>query len=38
MSSISFFRRHLAHNLGLKIVSLLLAIALWLVVGGGRLH
>jgi YbbR domain-containing protein len=38
MSSASFFRRHLTHNLGLKVISLLLAIVLWLMIGTGRLH
>ena len=31
-------RRYLAHNLGLKAISLLLAVGLWLAVASGRLH
>jgi YbbR domain-containing protein len=30
----SFFRRHVLHNLGLKLLSLALAVALWLAVAG----
>jgi len=33
-----FFRRHVLHNLGLKILSLLLATALWFAISTGRLH
>jgi len=32
MTGREFFRRHVIHNLGLKIISLLIAIALWLAV------
>ncbi len=38
MSSQGFIRRHVAHNLGLKIVSLLLAVGLWLAISSGNLH
>ena len=33
-----FVRRHLVHNLGLKILSLMLATALWFAIATGRLH
>ena len=33
-----FVRRYVAHNLGLKVISLLLSIALWLAISTGRLH
>ena len=33
-----FLRRHVLHNVGLKILSLLLAIALWFAISTGRLH
>ena len=33
-----FFRRYVLHNLGLKIISLLLAYGLWFLVVTGRLH
>jgi hypothetical protein len=33
-----FVRRHVAHNFGLKIISLLLAIGLWLAISYGKLH
>jgi len=33
-----FFRRYVLHNLGLKIVSLLLAYGLWFLVATGKLH
>ena len=33
-----FIRRYVVHNLGLKILSLLLAIGLWLAISMGRLH
>jgi hypothetical protein len=38
MSAKDFIRRYLAHNLGLKILSLLLAIALWFAISVGKLH
>jgi hypothetical protein len=38
MSSKDFIRRYVAHNLGLKILSLLLSIALWFAISVGRLH
>ncbi len=33
-----FFRHYVIHNIGLKILSLLLAIALWFAISTGRLH
>jgi hypothetical protein len=33
-----FFRRYVLHNLGLKIVSLLLAYGLWFLVVSGKLN
>jgi hypothetical protein len=33
-----FFRRYVLHNLGLKVVSLLLAYGLWFLVASGKLH
>ena len=33
-----FLRRYVLHNVGLKILSLLLAIALWFAISTGRLH
>jgi hypothetical protein len=33
-----FFRRYVLHNLGLKIISLLLAYGLWFLVVTGKLH
>lgn len=33
-----FVRRRVLHNLGLKILSLLLAIAMWFAISTGRLH
>ncbi len=38
MSTKDFFRRHVMHNIGLKIISLLLAIGLWLAISYGKLH
>lgn len=38
MSLREFIRRYLAHNLRLKIVSLLLAVGLWVAVSTGKLH
>jgi hypothetical protein len=38
MSARDFSRRYVGHNLGLKILSLLLAIALWFAISSGRLH
>jgi hypothetical protein len=38
MSSKDFIRRYVAHNLGLKVLSLLLAIALWFAISVGKLH
>jgi hypothetical protein len=38
MSSKDFIRRYVTHNLGLKILSLLLAIALWFAISVGKLH
>ena len=38
MSAKDFIRRSLAHNLGLKVLSLLLAIALWVAISVGKLH
>jgi hypothetical protein len=37
-SSKGFIRRYVAHNLGLKILSLLLAIGLWYAISVGKLH
>jgi len=33
-----FLRRYVVHNLGLKILSLLLAIALWFAISTSRVH
>jgi hypothetical protein len=33
-----FFRHYVIHNIGLKILSLFLSIALWLAISTGRLH
>ena len=33
-----FVRRYVLHNLGLKILSLLLAAALWFAISTGKLH
>jgi hypothetical protein len=33
-----FVRRYVVHNLALKILSLLLAIALWFAISVGKLH
>ena len=33
-----FFRHYVLHNLGLKIISLLLAYGLWFLVVTGKLH
>ncbi len=33
-----FLRRRVLHNLGLKIFSLLLAVAMWFAISTGRLH
>jgi len=38
MSAKDFIRRYLTHNLGLKVLSLLLAIALWFAISIGKLH
>lgn len=38
MSSKDVIRRYVAHNLGLKILSLLLAIGLWFAISSGKLH
>jgi hypothetical protein len=38
VSAKDFIRRYLAHNLGLKVLSLLLAIALWFAISIGKLH
>jgi len=38
MSSKDFVRRYITHNLGLKILSLLLSVALWFAVSAGKLH
>jgi hypothetical protein len=38
MSAKDFIRRYVAHNLGLKVLSLLLAIALWFAISVGKLH
>ena len=38
MSTRDFIRRYLAHNLGLKILSLLLAFGLWFAIAIGKLH
>ncbi len=37
-SSKDFLRRYVGHNLGLKILSLLLAIGLWYAISIGKLH
>lgn len=37
-SARDFVRRYVAHNLGLKILSLLLAIGLWYAISTGKLH
>jgi hypothetical protein len=34
----SFWRRYVLHNFGLKVVSLLLSIFLWLGIASGRLR
>ena len=33
-----FLRRYVFHNLGLKLLSLLLAVALWIAISTGKLH
>jgi hypothetical protein len=33
-----FIRRYVMHNMGLKILSLLLAIGLWFAIAIGKLH
>ena len=33
-----FFQRYVLHNLGLKLVSLLLAFGLWYLVASGKLN
>lgn len=38
MTARDFFRRHVLHNLGLKIVSLLLAFGMWYLVATGKLN
>ena len=38
MSLKDFIRRYVVHNLGLKVLSLLLAIALWFAISVGKLH
>jgi hypothetical protein len=38
MSAKDFIRRYVGHNLGLKILSLLLAMALWFAISVGKLH
>jgi len=38
MSLKDFIRRYVAHNLGLKVLSLLLAIGLWFAISVGKLH
>ena len=38
MSARDFIRRYVAHNLGLKILALLLAFGLWFAVSIGKLH
>lgn len=38
MMARDFMRRYVMHNLGLKILSLLLAIGLWLAISMGKLH
>ena len=37
-SSKDFIRRYVMHNLGLKILSLLLAAGLWFAIASGKLH
>ncbi len=37
-SSKDFIRRYVMHNVGLKILSLLLAIGLWFAIATGKLH
>jgi hypothetical protein len=38
MSARDSIRRYVLHNLGLKILSLLLAIALWFAIANGKFH
>lgn len=38
MTARDFMRRYVMHNLGLKILSLLLAIGLWFAISVGKLH
>jgi hypothetical protein len=38
MTTRDVLRRYVMHNLGLKILSLLLAIGLWLAISMGKLH
>jgi hypothetical protein len=38
MTGRDFLRRYVTHNLGLKILSLLLAVGLWLAISMGKLH
>ena len=37
-STREFVRRYVTHNLGLKILSLLLAIGLWYLISIGKFH
>jgi hypothetical protein len=38
MTARDFLRRYVMHNLGLKILSLLLAVGLWYAITIGKLH
>jgi hypothetical protein len=38
MKAGDFFRHYVLHNLGLKIISLLLAFGLWYLVAAGKLN
>ncbi len=38
MTARDFIRRYVVHNLGLKILSLLLAIGVWFAISTGKLH
>jgi hypothetical protein len=38
MKAAEFFRRYVTHNLALKLISLLLALGLWLAVTWGKLR
>jgi len=38
MTARDFIRRYVVHNLGLKILSLLLVIGVWFAISTGKLH